>query len=93
MSRDQREPRIYRLADPGEGSSTQQHAEYDRHNAESSVSAVAHNHEPLITIMAADKAVGGVGETVFVQCPGQNNTGEHRQECCRPIPEAEQLGQ
>jgi hypothetical protein len=47
----------------------------------------------LITIMAADEAVGGVGKTVFVQCPGQDNTGEHRQECCRPIPEAEQLGQ
>ena len=46
-----------------------------------------------VAIVAADKPVGGVGETVFVQCSGQNNTGEHRQECRRPIPEAEQLGQ
>ena len=47
MSRDQREAGMDRLADPGERGGTQQHAEHDRQHAEGSVSAVAHDREPL----------------------------------------------
>jgi hypothetical protein len=43
--------------------------------------------------MAADEPVRGVGKTVLVQCSGQHNPGEHRQDRRRPIPEPEQLGQ
>jgi hypothetical protein len=57
------------------------------------VSAVAHDREPLIPIATSNKPVGGVGNTVFVQCSGQNHAGKHRQDRRRPISEAEQLDQ
>ena len=91
MSRDQREPRMDRLADPGEGCGTQQYAEHGRYDAKSAVSTVAHDRKSLIPIATTDKPVSRVGEAVLVQCPGQNNTGEYGQCCRRPITEAEHL--
>jgi len=53
------------------------------------MSAIPHDRQPLVPIVATDKPVGGVGEAVFVQCSGQDNTGEHRKDARQPIPEAE----
>jgi len=90
MSGDQRQTGVYGVADPGEGGGAQDNAQHDRHDAESPVPAVAHDRQPLLPIMAADQPVGRVGEAVLVQCSGQDNTAEHRQDGRRPIAEPEQ---
>jgi len=93
MSRDQSEAGVDHVAEADECRCAQQHAREDRQHAKGAVPAVAHNRELLFPIEAPKKPVGGVGETIFVQCSGQSETGKHRQQRRRPIPEANQLGQ
>ncbi len=91
MRRDQGEARINRLAHRDERGGAQPDAQHQRQDAKGAEPAVAHDLELARRVAAAGEPVGGVGEPVLVQAPGQCDPGEDGEERRRPIAEADQL--
>ena len=79
------------FVDRANGGDTQRQQQHDGTDAEGAVPAVAHDGEAILDGVAAEEAVGGVGEGVLAHPAGDDHGGGDGKRCGEQVADPEPL--